>query len=272
MNKTVLITGTSSGIGRASVLKFQREGWNVIATMRSPEKETELNRLENVLVVALDVVKLETVESAIQAGLEKFGQIHAVVNNAGSAVLGVFEWTSEEQIKRVFETNVYGPMRVIKAVLPHLREKGEGVIINISSGGGRITFPITSIYHSSKFALEGFTESLAYELIPFGIRTKIVEPGSTATKFVGEAEVTSGNIPKYEEFINVGFSNWAKYDTMTSQPEEIADGIFYTANEENNTLRYKVGEDTLLYVGKLEEGNNQAYVDFMRNRFMPEYL
>lgn len=171
---TVLIRGKSSGIGRAAALKFQKEGWNVIATMRSPEKETELNTLENVLIVALDVVRPETVENAVQSGIENFGKIDAVVNNAGYAVFGVFELTSEEQVSRIFETNVYGPMRVLRAVLPHFRAQKSGVVVNITSQGGRITFPTCGIYHATKFALEGFTETLAYELIPFGIRTKII--------------------------------------------------------------------------------------------------
>ncbi len=270
--KTVLITGTSSGIGRAAALKFQKEGWNVVATMRTPEKETEMNALDNLLVVALDVLKQETIDAAIIAGVEKFGQIDAIVNNAGFAVFGVFELVSEEQVKKIFETNVYGPMRVLKAVLPYFREQKSGVIINISSQGGRVTFPTCGIYHATKFALEGLTEALAYELIPFGIRTKIVEPGSTETKFVGAAEITSGGIPEYEEFIKIGLGNWAKYDTMTSQPEEIADVIFQAATDENGTLRYMAGKDAELYLGKLEEGNNQVYVDYMRERFIPEYL
>ncbi|UII26735.1 SDR family oxidoreductase [Fulvivirga maritima] len=272
MKKTVLITGTSSGIGRAAVLKFQKEGWNVIATMRSPEKENELNKLDSVITAALDVQKADTIESAIQAGIDKFGQIDAVVNNAGYAVFGVFELASEEQINKLFDTNVYGPMRVTRAILPHFRAQKSGVIINISSQGGRITFPTCGMYHATKFALEGFTEALAYELIPFNIRTKIVEPGSTATKFVGAAEITSGGIPEYEEFIKVGLGNWAKYDTMTSEPEEIAEVIYTAATDENGKLRYKAGEDAELYIGKLEEGDDQAYVDYMRRRFIPEYL
>lgn len=190
MNKTVLITGTSSGIGRASVLKFNNEGWNVIATMRTPKNETELTKLENVEVIALDVQKPETIQNAIEKGIQRFGKIDAIVNNAGFAVFGVFELSSEEQVSKIFDTNVYGPMRVLRAILPHFRIQRCGTVINISSQGGRITFPTCSIYHATKFALEGLTEALAYELIPFNIKTKIIEPGSTATKFVGAAEIT----------------------------------------------------------------------------------
>lgn len=272
MSKTVLITGTSSGIGRASVLKFQKEGWKVIATMRSPEKETELTKLERVLVTTLDVESQDSIDKAIQKGINEFGSIDAVVNNAGFAVFGVFELATETQISKSFEINVYGPMRVLRSILPYFRAQKSGTIINVTSQGGRIAFPTCSLYHATKFALEGFTESLAYELIPFGIRTKIVEPGSTATKFVGAAEGTPGDILVYEEFIQIGLGNYAKHDTMTSQPEEIADVIYTSATEDNDVLRYRAGKDTELYINKMQSGNDQEYVDYMRNRFIPEYL
>jgi NAD(P)-dependent dehydrogenase (short-subunit alcohol dehydrogenase family) len=270
--KTVLITGTSSGIGRAAVLKFNNEGWNVIATMRAPEKETALNQLDNVLVVALDVQKPETIAQAIVAGINKYGKIDAVVNNAGAAIFGVFELATEDQVNKVFDTNVFGPMRVLRAILPYFRTQRSGTIINITSQGGRVTFPTCSIYHATKFSLEGLTEALAYELIPFGISTKIVEPGSTATKFVGAAEMTAGEIPEYEQFVNIGLKNWAKYDTMSSQPEEIAETIFIAAMDDTDRLRYPAGKDTEHYIGKMQNGDDQAYVDYMRERFIPEYL
>jgi NAD(P)-dependent dehydrogenase (short-subunit alcohol dehydrogenase family) len=270
--KTVLITGTSSGIGRAAVLKFNNKGWNVIATMRAPEKETELNRLDNVLVVALDVQKPESIADAIVAGINKYGKIDAIVNNAGAAIFGVFEQATEDQVNKIFDTNVFGPMRVLRAILPYFRTQRSGTIINITSQGGRVTFPTCSIYHATKFSLEGLTEAISYELIPFGIRTKIVEPGSTVTKFVGAAVVTGGEILEYNEFVNTGLGNWAKYDTMASQPEEIAETIFTAATDENDQLRYQVGKDAELYLGKMQDGDDQAYVDYMRERFIPEYL
>jgi NAD(P)-dependent dehydrogenase (short-subunit alcohol dehydrogenase family) len=270
--KTVLITGTSSGIGRASVLKFQKEGWNVIATMRTPANESELNQLENILVVELDVQKHETIKKAVESGIQKFGHIDAVVNNAGAAVFGVFENATKEQITKIFNINVYGPMNILREILPHLRERRSGTIINVTSQGGRITFPTCSLYHATKFALEGFTEALSYELIPFGIKTRIIEPGSTETKFVGAAEGTPGENKEYEEFIKIGLNNWSKYDTMTSQPEEIAETIFTAATDESDQLRYISGEDAELYIGKLQHGNDQEYVDYMRSRFVPEYL
>ena len=270
--KTVLITGTSSGIGRATVLKFNKESWNVIATMRSPEKESELTRLDNVWVSKLDVRDSRSIQTAIEGGRHRFGKIDALVNNAGYAVFGTFEMTTETQEQNMFDTNVFGPMRLIKKILPYLRKQKNGVIINISLQGGRVTFPTCSLYHATKFALEGFTESLAYELLPFNIRTKIVEPGSTDTRFVGSAEVTEDTIEEYKEFVKVGLGNWAKYDTMTSSPGEIADVIYTAAIDETDRLRYMAGDDTKLYFSKRQDESDQAYVDFMRGRFVSEYI
>ena len=270
--RTILITGTSSGIGRSTAIKFQKEGWNVVATTRSPEKESELDKLENVMVTKLDVQDTKSVEAAVKLGIERFGSIDTLVNNAGFAVFGAFEMATQEQLERIFEVNVYGPMRVTKAVLSHMRSLKKGTIINITSQGGRITFPTCSLYHASKFAMEGFTESLAYELIPFGIRTKIIEPGSTETRFVGSAELTETEDEIYDRFIKTGLGNWAKYDTMASTPEQIAETIYKAATDKNDTLRYRSGEDTEFYFEKRQALEDQKYVDFMRKRFIPEYL
>ncbi|WP_027388239.1 SDR family oxidoreductase [Chryseobacterium gregarium] len=270
--RTILITGTSSGIGRSTAIKFQKEGWNVVATMRSPEKESELDKLENVMVTKLDVQDTKSVEAAVKLGIERFGSIDTLVNNAGFAVFGAFEMATQEQLERIFEVNIYGPMRVTKALLPHMRSLKKGTIINITSQGGRITFPTCSLYHASKFAMEGFTESLAYELIPFGIRTKIIEPGSTETRFVGSAELTETEDEIYDRFIKTGLGNWARYDTMASTPEQIAETIYKAATDKNDTLRYRSGEDTEFYFEKRQALEDQEYVDFMRKRFIPEYL
>ena len=186
-SKTILITGSSSGIGRATAIKFQQEGWNVIATMRSPEKESELNNLENVFVTRLDVQNIDSIESALKAGIEKFGKIDVVLNNAGYGLMGTFESASRESIRRQFDVNVFGLFDVTRAILPHFRSNKSGVIINISSIGGRMTFPMMPLYHSTKFAVEGFSESLHYELEPLGIQVKVVQPGGVATEFAGRS-------------------------------------------------------------------------------------
>ena len=134
--KTILITGTSSGIGKATAKKFAAAGWNVIATMRAPEKEEELSAIKNIFLTKLDVQDKESIAAAIASGIEKFGSIDAIVNNAGFGVLGAFEKSTSEQIMQQFSVNVFGVMDVIKAILPHFREKQAGLIINITSQGG----------------------------------------------------------------------------------------------------------------------------------------
>ncbi len=182
-NKTVLITGSSSGIGKATVLRFQQAGWNVAATMRSPEKEAELGKLEGIALVRLDVTSEDSIAAAIGETIQRFGAIDVVVNNAGYGLVGPFEASTPEQVRRQFETNVFGLMNVVRAVLPHIRERRAGVIVNVASMGGRITFPLYSPYHGTKWAVEGFSEGLQFELEQFGIRVKIIEPGAIKTDF-----------------------------------------------------------------------------------------
>ncbi|MEL6863192.1 MAG: SDR family oxidoreductase, partial [Bacteroidota bacterium] len=187
MNKTILITGASSGIGKATARFFQEKGWNVIATMRTPEKEEELNQLTNVLVTRLDVLDLESIDQAIAAGIAQFGKIDVVLNNAGYGLMGSFESISRESMIRQFGVNVQGLFDVTQKALPHFRKNKSGMFINVSSIGGRITFPFISLYHSTKFAVEGFSESLRWELAEIGVKVKIVEPGGVATDFGGRS-------------------------------------------------------------------------------------
>lgn len=187
MSKTILITGASSGIGKATVKCFQENGWNVVATMRRPENEEELSELDNVLVTRLDVTDQASIDSAIEAAMEKFGRIDALLNNAGYGAYGPLEAFPMEGIQRQFDTNVIGLLAVTKAVLPHMRQQKSGVIANVSSVGGKITFPLGALYHGTKFAVEGLSEALHYELEPLGIRVKIIEPGAIATDFGGRS-------------------------------------------------------------------------------------
>ena len=186
MKKTVLVTGASSGFGRETVRVFVEKGWNVIATMRSPEKEEELSKIEGVMVVRLDVTDKRSIREAVAAGVSRFGGIDVLVNNAGYGAFGALEVAPDEVIRQQFEVNLFGLIDVTKAVLPGMRERKSGVIINVSSVGGRLTFPFATLYHATKFAVEGLTESLQYELNPLGIRLKIVEPGGYRTNFAGD--------------------------------------------------------------------------------------
>lgn len=247
MNKTVLITGSSSGIGKATVNYFSEKGWNVIATMRSPEKEQELINKENILVTRLDVQQPSTIDEAIKSGIAKFGSIDVIVNNAGYGEFGIFEATSKENVKRQFEINVFGVMDTIRAILPHFREKKTGTIVNISSGAGKFTIPLISLYAASKFALEGFSEALSYELSDLNINVKIVEPGGTNTNFnkvSGEKVSENISIPDYDKFVAAAgkmFDEMKGIELATS--EQVAEVIYQATTDGTDTLRYIVGND-----------------------------
>jgi NAD(P)-dependent dehydrogenase (short-subunit alcohol dehydrogenase family) len=271
MMKTILITGASNGIGKATAKRFSAEGWNVIATMRSPEKEQELINLNNVLVTSLDVEDIQSIKLAIELGIRKFGTIDTVLNNAGFGVFGPFELSTSEQIIKQFDVNVFGLMNVIKEILPHFRANHSGTIINVSSQGGRVTFPTGSLYHATKFALEGFSESLSYELLSQNIIVKIIEPGSTKTNFMSSVTIAENqDIKAYDQFNEAAMEQWNKNDTMQSTVEEIAEVIFAAATDGKNQLRYMAGADTALYFKARQGQTDQGYVNYMRNRFIPE--
>jgi NAD(P)-dependent dehydrogenase (short-subunit alcohol dehydrogenase family) len=183
----VLVTGASSGIGRATVAACAARGWRVAATMRRPADAADLAAIPGVSVLPLDVTSQESVESAVADVVHRFGRLDAVVNNAGYAVDGIFEGADDATIRRQFETNVFGLMRVTRAAIPVMRRQGGGTLVQVSSMGGRVTFPLYSIYHATKWAVEGFSESLAFELQPFGIRMRLVEPGAIRTDFYGRS-------------------------------------------------------------------------------------
>jgi len=268
MSKTILITGASSGIGKATVKKFQAEGWNVIATMRSPEKENELTSLENVLVTKLDVQDLTSIASAIEEGIDKFRKIDVVLNNAGYGILGTFESVARENISRQFDVNVLGLFDVTRAVLPHFRKNKDGMFINISSVGGKITFPMMQLYHSTKFAVEGFSESLQYELEPIGVKVKIVEPGSIKTDFSGRSMDFQHNeeLTEYKEFAS-GVMN--TFDQLMSSekrnsPDLVADVIFNAATDGTNTLRYIAGQDAEQLIDARKAMSDAEFIGMMK--------
>lgn len=260
MNKTVLITGSSSGIGRETALRFQHEGWNVIATMRTPANEQDLVKLPNVICPELDVVQEATIRGAIAEGLAQFGKIDVVINNAGYGLIGPFETFSADQINRQFQTNVLGLMSVTREMLPHFRKQRSGLLINVASFAGRSIFPLYSVYHASKWAVEGFCDSLQYEVSAYGIQVKIVEPGLVKTEFWGRStdrENRTG-VNDYDEqsrpvleLIDDAASLFA------TKPNDVAETIWKAANDGSNRLRYIVGIDahtTLLARKVLSDG------------------
>lgn len=189
MTKTVLITGASSGIGKATAKYFLQKGWNVAATMRSPIKTGEGTTAKNIICPRLDVTLPETIDSAVRETVERFGRIDVLVNNAGYALMGPIEGVTPEQLEHQFKTNVFGLVSTIQTVLPIMRQQGSGTIINVASIGGRLAFPLTSAYHATKWAVEGLSESIRYELQQFNIQVKIIEPGGIRTNFIDRGTI-----------------------------------------------------------------------------------
>jgi short-subunit dehydrogenase len=176
--KTALITGCSSGYGLATAAHFLERGFNVVATMRTPRKLPNLPESERMRVIRLDVTDRASVNEAIRDGIAAFGRLDVVVNNAGIGLFGAFEASSEQTIREIFETNTFGVMAVTQAVVPHLRERRAGTIVNVTSSVGIVPMPLVSVYIASKFAIEGFSEGLSYELSLFGVSVKSSSPAT----------------------------------------------------------------------------------------------
>lgn len=243
MNKTVLITGASSGIGKAAAIYFAERGWNVAATMRSPEKETELQKHALIKIFRLDVTDNLSIKSCTAEVFRAFGSVDVLVNNAGYGATGIFEKSAPEDIYNQFNTNVFGLMQMTREMLPHFREKRSGVIINVSSVAGLVTFPMYSVYNSSKWAVEGFTEGLQFELRQLNIRLKLVEPGAIKTEFHGRSMVSFNNqdIGGYGDYDKRVEVFMKKADKMAPGPGVVAKTIYKAAMDNSWKLRYPSG-------------------------------
>ena len=240
--KTVLITGCSSGFGLATVRHFHARGWNVVATMRTPRAQ-ELPPAERLRVLALDVTKADS----IAAALETAGPIDVLVNNAGIGVVGAFEATPMETTRDVFETNTFGVMAMVQAVLPKFRARRSGVIVNVTSSVTLAPMPLAAVYTASKIAIEGFTASLALELAAFDVRVKLVEPGySPTTRFTANAgSRLDGLIPEpYAPFAEPLFAALGKQTAVTTEAD-VAEAVWRAANDASPRLRYPAGADAV---------------------------
>lgn len=242
--KTILITGTSSGIGKSTVFEFAQKGWNVAATQRNPENENDFENLPNVKLYYLDVTNPQSITKTLEEVKKEFGSIDVVVNNAGYGVDGAFEAMSDEVIQQQFDTNVFGLMRVTREAIKIMRQQGGGKIIQISSMGGKITFPLYSIYHSTKFAVEGFTESLHYELATFNIQLKLVEPGPIVTEFYGRSRqfIKPDYTDIYDRFIKKFNEAAEKVMKDAEGPDVVARTIYQAATDSSGKMRYAVGK------------------------------
>jgi NAD(P)-dependent dehydrogenase (short-subunit alcohol dehydrogenase family) len=241
MSKTVMITGSSSGIGLDTALYFAEKGWNVVATMREPDKrKTSLHGNPNIDLVHLDVTDPKSIAQTLDYSIQKFGSIDALVNNAGYALMGPFETLDKESILKQYETNVFGLMDMTRAVLPHFRERSSGTIVNITSIGGRTGIPLYSVYNSTKWAVEGFSEALYYEMLPFNIRVKIVEPGFIHTNFYRALDKKDiGEWGAYGEPFSATLKAMDSFPG--SLPIVVAKTIYKAASSRSHKLRYPTG-------------------------------
>lgn len=266
MKKTILITGASTGIGKETAKLFQSKGWNVIATMRNPEKEAELSKLDDVLVLKLDVLDLASIETAVNQGIQKFGKIDVLLNNAGYGAYGPLESFPRENIVRQFNTNVIGLLDVTKALLLHFRQNKSGTIINISSIGGKMTFPLGSLYHGTKFAVEGISEALSYEVEAFGGKVKIIEPGAIATDFTGRSFDLSNDLSLAEYQPLVG-KIMAATEAMfaNASPASVVAGVIYeAATDGTDQLRYTAGEDAKAIIAHRKQTDDATFTAGMK--------
>ena len=242
MNKTVLITGCSSGYGRETARHFHAQGWDVVATMRIPSHD-ELPRSPRMRVVALDVTRAESIAAALEAA----GPIDVLVNNAGIGLFGAFEATPMTTVREVFETNTFGTMAMTRSMLPAFRARRSGVIVNVTSSATLAPMPLVAAYTASKVAVEGFTASLAFELGTFGVRVKLVEPGyAPTTRFTSNgAERMAGLIPEaYAPYAQSVFASMGSLTAFT-QETDVAEAVWRAANDETGTLRFPAGADAV---------------------------
>lgn len=269
MNNTILITGASSGIGKATAIYFHNKGWNVIATMRSPEKETELSQFDNILLAKLDVTDSKSIQNAVDAGIEKFGSIDALLNNAGYGAYGPLESFSMDAVRRQFDTNVIGLIETTKSLLPHFRARKSGVIINVSSIGGQMTFPIGSLYHGTKFAVEGISEALHYEMEAIGVKVKIIQPGMVNTDFAGRSFDFSNDesMTEYQDVVAKTFEGFGASDFPGSSPEQIAEIIYNATTDESNTLRYRAGDDAIELLKNRKALDDATFIGGLKQQF-----
>ncbi len=255
--KVAVITGSSSGIGFETSLLLARKGFYTYATMRNLNKSQKINDIaqnENLplKVLQLDVTDDKSVKDAFRQVQDEKARIDVLVNNAGYDVMGAVEDLSIDEFKSQFETNFFGVIRVTKEVIPIMRNQGGGNIINISSVGGRIVIPLNTAYISSKFALEGLSESMRYELEQFGIDVILIEPGVVKTNFFENADVVNINTTNnnktslYSQLTQKlfeGFEPMLKSDSSSSLPSDVSEVIYQTIESSNRQVRYLVGKD-----------------------------
>ena len=251
--KTIFITGASAGLGKATAQLFQSKGWQVIATMRNPEKETELNQLHNVVLLPLNVTDALQIGQTIKFAIENY-DIDIVFNNAGYGLVGALESYTDEQILQQIDTNLTGCIRVIKAFIPHFKAKKNGLFITTTSVCGFSSNPLSSVYNATKWALEGFSESISYDLAQFNIGIKTVAPGGIKSNFInGMQAVVDVDYEGLNQRLGELFSDGTLIEF--TPPSQIAEVVYEAATDGKDQLRYLAGNDAIkTYLQRLELG------------------
>src|ERR687891_1414986 len=270
--EVAVITGSSRGIGLETALILARNGYTTYATMRSPEKDTSIKEAVQkegipVRVIQLDVTDDTSVKNARDHILSEVGRIDILVNNAGYGLVGALEDLSIEEIKSQYETNLFGLIRVIHAVLPTMRKQRSGRIINISSGAGIFGYPGGSAYVSTKFAVEGLSESIAYELEPFGIKVILIEPGFIRTNFANAmviAKKAQDSASPYSELMQKTMAGFSELAKNASDAELVAKIILNVATNPSPRLRYLVGKDVESWAAGKKNMDELEFYDMIR--------
>jgi NAD(P)-dependent dehydrogenase (short-subunit alcohol dehydrogenase family) len=262
--KTIFITGASSGLGKATAKLFSAKGWNVIATMRTPDREKELGSLPNISVLELDVSNPKQILEVVERVTSK-GRVDVVLNNAGYALTGPLEASTDEQVVTQINTNQLGAILVTKAFIPHFRERKSGMFLTTTSIGGLVSFPLNAVYHATKWALEGFAESLAFELRPFNISVKTISPGGIKSDFMGKAQMVEDK--HYTEMFQKMLAMFG--DAVPgSKPEQIAEVVYEAATDGKEQLRYVAGADAIAtYQRRVDVGSEMFHSELM-NQFL----
>jgi NAD(P)-dependent dehydrogenase (short-subunit alcohol dehydrogenase family) len=271
-NNVAVVTGSSSGIGLEISLELARNGFTTYATMRSLTKGSELRNVADkerlpLKFVQLDVTNDSSVSGAIQTIFDESNRIDVLVNNAGYGLTGALEDLNIDEIKSQYETNVFGLIRTTQAVLPIMRKQNSGTIVNISSGLGRFGIAASSAYVSSKFAVEGLSESMSYELEPFGIRTIIIEPGVIKTNFFNSAVLAKkSEDPKspYTQLIKGMEGGMAKLIENAADPEHVAKVVIGAITDENPKIRYLAGRDVEEIMGIKNKMSDEDFHNFLK--------
>ena len=276
MDKVALVTGSSSGIGFETCLALARDGFHTFASMRDTKKAPPLQEAAkkenlNIEIIPLDVDKGDSIKSAVSKIISKVGRIDVLVNNAGYGLFGCVEDVPVDDFKKQFETNFFGIITIIQEIAPIMRKQGSGFIVNISSVAGRIGFPASPAYISSKFALEGLSECLRYELDQFGVKTIIIEPGVIKTSFYSSMQVVKPkNGSPYKDITDKVVSGVKMMSEMGTAPAEVAKTVVKSINDKDPLPRYVVGTDAAMFLEAKKMKTDIEFENYLKKELYPE--